>query len=108
MRFLVDDQLPPALARWLTAQGHEASHVKDLGLTGATDRKVWERARIDGAVVVTKDEDFLNLQRQVPGPAILWITMGNCSKGELLKRMELGLVEIVAALEAEELVVELR
>jgi len=24
MRFLVDAQLPPALARWLAAQGHEA------------------------------------------------------------------------------------
>jgi predicted nuclease of predicted toxin-antitoxin system len=108
MRFLVDDQLPPALARWLAAKGHDANHVKDVGLTGATDRKVWERARIDGAVVVTKDEDFLNLQRQVPGPAILWVTMGNGSKAELLKRMEMGLEEIVAALEAGELVVELR
>jgi predicted nuclease of predicted toxin-antitoxin system len=32
MRFLVDAQLPPALARWLAAQGHEAAHVGDLGL----------------------------------------------------------------------------
>jgi predicted nuclease of predicted toxin-antitoxin system len=108
MRFLVDDQLPPALARWFVAQGHDAFHVKDFSLTGATDRNVWERARRDGAVVVTKDNDFLNLQRQVPGPAIVWITMGNCSKAELLKRMAKGLEEIIAALEAGELVVELR
>jgi len=27
MRFLVDAQLPPALARWLAAQGHEAEHA---------------------------------------------------------------------------------
>jgi predicted nuclease of predicted toxin-antitoxin system len=108
MRFLVDDQLPPALARWLSAQGHDASHVKDDGLTGATDRQIWERARNYGAVVVTKDEDFLNLQRQVPGPAIVWITMGNCSKAELLQRMGKGLAEILAALSAGEKVVELR
>lgn len=27
MRCLIDAQLPPALARWLTAEGHDASHV---------------------------------------------------------------------------------
>lgn len=35
MRFLVDAQLPPALARWIAAQGHEARHVADLGMAGA-------------------------------------------------------------------------
>lgn len=108
MRFLVDDQLPPALARWLSARGHDAHHVKDLGLTGATDRNIWQRARIDGSTIVTKDEDFLNLQRQVPGPAIVWITMGNCSKAELLHRMEQALPELLAALNTGEIIVEIR
>lgn len=31
MRFLIDAQLPVALARWLAAGGHEAAHVGDLG-----------------------------------------------------------------------------
>ena len=61
MRFLVDDQLPAALARWLAANGHEAAHVMDIGLTGATDRVIWEEVRRTAAVIVTKDEDFLNL-----------------------------------------------
>ena len=30
MRFLIDAQLPPALARWLTEQGH---HVEIVALT---------------------------------------------------------------------------
>jgi predicted nuclease of predicted toxin-antitoxin system len=29
MRFLVDAQLPPALARWLAANGHTVEHVAD-------------------------------------------------------------------------------
>lgn len=29
MRFLVDAQLPPALARWLAAKSHETVHVGD-------------------------------------------------------------------------------
>lgn len=32
MRFLIDAQLPPALARWLEGEGHQAEHVSDIGL----------------------------------------------------------------------------
>jgi predicted nuclease of predicted toxin-antitoxin system len=32
MRFLVDAQLPPALARWLGERGHSATAVRDAGL----------------------------------------------------------------------------
>ena len=32
MKFLVDAQLPPALARRLREAGHEAQHVEDIGL----------------------------------------------------------------------------
>ncbi len=108
MRFIVDDQLPVALARWLTAQGHEAKHVYDIGLTGATDRVIWEIVRMQGAVMVTKDADFINLQRQLPGPAVVWLTLGNCSKVTLLTAMEKGLPELLSALDAGEILVEVR
>ena len=44
MRFLVDAQLPPALARWLAGRGHTAEHVADLMMAGASDRMISERA----------------------------------------------------------------
>jgi hypothetical protein len=31
VKFLSDNQLPAALARWLTAKGHDAVHVVDIG-----------------------------------------------------------------------------
>ncbi|MCY4633829.1 MAG: DUF5615 family PIN-like protein [Acidobacteria bacterium] len=37
MRFLVDAQLPPALARRFEALGHEAEHVADRGFASAPD-----------------------------------------------------------------------
>lgn len=37
MRFLIDEQLPTALARWIVSQGHDAQHVFDVGLGGASD-----------------------------------------------------------------------
>ncbi len=42
MRFLVDAQLPPALARWLTERGHHAQHVADIGMMAATDHQIWQ------------------------------------------------------------------
>jgi predicted nuclease of predicted toxin-antitoxin system len=108
MRFLVDAQLPPALARWLSAQGYIEDHVKDLGLTGATDRTIWARAIADGATIITKDLDFLLLQRQLPGSAIIWITLGNCSRADLLTRMEKSLPELLDALSSGETMIEIR
>jgi len=63
MRFLVDAQLPPALARWLTAKGHEAAHVGDLGMRAASDAAIWDYALASSSAIVTKDEDFA--QRKV-------------------------------------------
>jgi hypothetical protein len=44
MRFLIDAHLPPALARWLSAQGHDAAHVGDLGMQVASDAAIWDYA----------------------------------------------------------------
>ena len=54
MRFLVDAQLPPALARWLVGKGHEAEHLADCGLAEASDRPIWRYALDAGAVILTK------------------------------------------------------
>lgn len=87
MRFLVDAQLPPALAEWLRMQLHEAWAVRELGLRDAADTLIWDRARADGAIIVTKDEDFADLASRDPtGPAILWVRSGNLLKAPLLAR----------------------
>ena len=56
MRFLVDAQLPPALARWLASQGHVAAHVADCKLETASDTAIWNFAVGCSAVIITKDE----------------------------------------------------
>lgn len=66
MKFLIDQQLPPALARFLQTEGHDAEHVRELGLKEADDKIIWNRAISNGQVVVSKDEDFwyLAMSRQ--------------------------------------------
>ena len=58
MRFLADAGISPKTVEILKQLGHEAIHVRTLGLQRAPDRELVERARADGSVVVTFDLDF--------------------------------------------------
>jgi predicted nuclease of predicted toxin-antitoxin system len=51
MRLLVDNALSPVLAELLRNAGHEAVHVRDIGLHHAADEDVFERAAAEGCVV---------------------------------------------------------
>jgi len=90
------------------ANGHSAEHVFDLKMDQAADVEIWQQATKTGAVIVTKDDDFIILSRVRPGPSILWITIGNCSKQHLLNKFERSFSVIEKALNAGEILVELR
>lgn len=86
MRFLVDNQLPKTLADFIRQQGHSAEHVLELGLAQAKDDPIWQRATSDNLVIVTKDEDYAEwVRRDRPGPAVVWIRKGNCTRKALLE-----------------------
>src|SRR2546422_4567569 len=86
VKFLVDAQLPPALARWLCEQGHEAQHVEDVGLRDADDGPIWAHALGVDAVILTKDEDFAErAARELHGPVIVWLRVGNATNRALLQ-----------------------
>ena len=107
MRFLVDAQLPPALARKLESFGHVAEHVADRGLATAADTAIRRYAVSVGAVIVTKDEDFAIHRLLREGPSIVWIRVGNTRRVDLLSRIEIDLSAIVSALEQGETLVEI-
>ncbi len=81
----VDAQLSPHLAPWLTTSfAIEAFSAKRLGLRDAKDHEIFRQAREAGAVVMTKDRDFVKLlERHGPPPRIVWITAGNTSNASL-------------------------
>jgi predicted nuclease of predicted toxin-antitoxin system len=107
VRFLVDAQLPPALARFLAAAGHKAEHVSELGLERSSDREIWSKATALGSVIVTKDEDFVTLRAFQPsGPAVVWVRLGNTTRDTLIKVMSSALPAIIVALQRGETVVE--
>ena len=107
MRFLVDAQLPPALARRIEALGHLAEHVFDCGLATAADQAIRSYAASTGAIIVTKDEDFAIHVLLHKGPPVVWVRIGNTRREELLRRVEADFSAVVTALERGETLVEI-
>ena len=108
MKCLIDNQLPPALARFLTSRGVEAIHVTEVGLAEARDRETWNYVLEHGFVLVTKDDDFLNISSQSPGGQFVWVRLGNCRTPELFQALDRVWSEAEACLNKGDRVVEIR
>jgi predicted nuclease of predicted toxin-antitoxin system len=105
MNFLVDAQLPPALCRWLEARGHSATHVVEAGLGSASDTEIAARAEADGAVLISKDEDFLLLR--LPNRfALLWLRCGNSTNKAFVEWLEARWPRIEALINTGERLIE--
>jgi predicted nuclease of predicted toxin-antitoxin system len=81
----VDAHLSPALAKWITAEfGEAAQSVRDVGLRQAKDKDIFAAARQANAIVMTKDEDFVEMVGRLgPPPCVIWLTCGNTSNAAL-------------------------
>ncbi|MEW6717892.1 MAG: DUF5615 family PIN-like protein [Chloroflexota bacterium] len=83
-RLLFDQNLSPRLVEQLSELYPASVHVSTLGLGTALDREIWEVARQQDSILVTKDADFseLSLIEGFP-PKIIWIRRGNCSTRDI-------------------------
>ncbi len=87
---LVDAQLPPALATWLTQAGIRAEHVGAvMGDPAAGDATIWERARQPGWGIISKEQDFADRGMLYgPPPVVIHLTLGNCSNRQLIEHLQ--------------------
>ena len=109
MRFIVDAQLPPALAKWLMEAGHEAWHVEEIGLRDAEDPPIWRYALENKAIILSKDEDFASRVRQSQsGPVVVWLRIGNCSNRALREWFAPLLPAILDEIEQGNRIIEVR
>ncbi|MEQ8717747.1 MAG: DUF5615 family PIN-like protein [Acidimicrobiales bacterium] len=94
MRFLLDEMYSEQVAELLVARGHDALHVRAIGLGGASDGDVLARAVEDRRTLVTENaSDFLPLldQRQSAGlpmtPVLVALTASRGVSGALHARL---------------------
>ena len=85
-RLLLDDNLSERLVPLLTPRVPDSQPIRLLGFSGANDHILWELARREGYVLVSKDEDFLDLSvsRGCP-PKVVCLAIGNASNTRTAK-----------------------
>lgn len=104
-----DAHLSPKLAPWLQATFDvAATPLRELGLREAEDAAIFEAGRAAGAVIMTKDSDFVDLlTRHGSPPQVVWITCGNTSNAALRIILADAWPRIVGALATGEPLVEI-
>ena len=58
MNLLIDNASSPAVSHLLKEYGHDALHVRELGVHAAVDADVFEAAPRENRVLVSADTDF--------------------------------------------------
>ncbi|MBN2896167.1 MAG: DUF5615 family PIN-like protein [Campylobacterales bacterium] len=106
MTLWLDAQLPPALAYWITYRfGIKTVCVRDLGLREASDMEIFERARKENAVVMTKDSDFVELFLHFGAPPkIIIVHCGNMTNKNLQAFLEPNFEAVLQYLQTEAIV----
>jgi predicted nuclease of predicted toxin-antitoxin system len=86
MKLLLDENLSRRLVPFLQHMYPYTSQVVLLGLESASDRAIWQVAKDDNYVIVTRDADFeeLSLVLGQP-PKIIWLKVKNQSRATTLK-----------------------
>jgi predicted nuclease of predicted toxin-antitoxin system len=109
MKIWVDAQLPPTLANWLTDTFDlEATALRDLELRDAQDIEMFEAARAENAVIMTKDSDFIDLVCRLGSPPqILWLTCGNVTNRNLRRLLAATLPDALERLRQGEVIIEI-
>ena len=108
MKFLIDENLPSALAPWLRARGHDAIHVLAANLGGAADEEIAAAAQRDFRVIITRDADYEALVSRGIAVKVLRIAVGNASTDELLAWFEPLLISALARLDGGYSIIVLR
>ena len=84
MKLLLDQNLSPRLVAPLAELFPGTTHVRDAGLERASDRSVWEYARLHHYCILSKDADFHQLSFLYGAPPkVIWVQRGNCSTDDV-------------------------
>ena len=86
MKLLLDENLSDRLIYWILDLYPNSEHVKTLGLINTDDLIIWEYARLNHSVIVSKDSDFH--QRSLlygHPPKFIYLRIGNCPTSKIVQ-----------------------
>ena len=97
MKLLFDQNLAPRLARQLGDLFPGSAHVQSLRLDRALDVLLWDFARENDFLIVTKDVDFSDRSALLGfPPKVIWIRLGNCTTTDIESALRAHLEDLEA------------
>jgi len=106
MRFLADAGISPKSVEFLRQLGHDAIHVRELGMQRSADQEVVDRARAEGRVVVAFDLDFGEILALgiLDRPSVILFRLSDETAESVNRRLGLILSECLEELESGALI----
>jgi predicted nuclease of predicted toxin-antitoxin system len=94
MRFLVDENMGPSVARWLVSQGHEVFSVYDEA-QGIADEDILQKAHAEDYIVISCDKDFgeLIFRKGLPHKGVLLFRLNDESIASKIRFLDQVLSE---------------
>jgi predicted nuclease of predicted toxin-antitoxin system len=80
MKLLFNENLSPKLPHRLNDLFPNSLHVRDVGMKATIDPIVWDYAKDNNLIIVSKDADMHDLSLFFGNPPkVIWLRLGNCS-----------------------------
>ncbi|OIQ99776.1 hypothetical protein GALL_181730 [mine drainage metagenome] len=104
MKLLLDENLSRRIVPFLQTAFPGSTQIALLGLESASDSKIWQYAKDNGFVIVSRDSDFQE-RSLVAGhpPQVIWLKIPNRSKTVVLNILLDHRTEIERALTEQNL-----
>jgi len=85
MKLLLDENLSQRIITHI-ADIYEVRHIKDFNLAQVSDDTIWEFAKLNDYMIVSKDADF-HQRSLVWGhpPKLIYLKIGNCRTIDIIK-----------------------
>ncbi len=102
MKLLLDENLSDRIIPRIADLYPNSEHVKALGLINTDDEIIWEYAKTNGFVIVSKDSDFH--QRSLlygHPPKFVYLRIGNCPTSKIVEILR-GNFDTIIQFEARE------
>ncbi|MFZ4641382.1 MAG: DUF5615 family PIN-like protein [Nodosilinea sp.] len=96
MKLLLDENLSDRIIHRIVDLYPNSDHVKPLGLINTDDGVIWEYAKTNGFVIVSKDADFH--QRSLlygHPPKFIYLRAGNCPTSKITQILRDNLDTII-------------
>ena len=78
----------------------DSLHVRDIGMKATADPLVWDYAKANDFMIVSKDADMHDLSLVFGNPPkVIWVRLGNCSTSDVenLLRRGFGVIKVFYA-----------